>query len=247
MTPDVSSPDLRFKDLCLDAADPHELAAFWTRALGRQLDDTDDGGWRVVPDGAEATGIWVDPVPEPRTVKTRVHLDLRLPSDDVTPLLDAGAVLVRGRTDAEHWWVLADPDGNLFCAMPPAPPEWGFPPVERPTPFELNVDCTDPQALATWWAARTGGEAKTRGGPYWWVEGAAGFPWSFWVFGAVPEPKVTKNRMHWDVVLRDDSPQALLDAGATLLRERGDGSADTDWWVLADPEGNEFCAFLPGS
>jgi len=26
---------------------------------------------------------------------------------------------------------------------------------------------------------------------------------------------------------------------------RGDGPQDTDWWVLADPEGNEFCAFLP--
>lgn len=123
----------------------------------------------------------------------------------------------------------------------------GAPAVDRPTPFEINVDCADPQALALWWAARTGGEAKTRGGPFWWVEGAAGFPWYAWVFGAVPEPKTVKNRLHWDVVLRDDSPQSLIDAGATLLRERGDGPDDTDWWVLADPEGNEFCAFLPGS
>ena len=85
--------------------------------LHRDLVDTNDGGWRVVPDGPEATGIWVDPVPEPRTGKTRVHLDLRLPSDDVSPLLDAGAVLVHDRTDDQHWWVLADPDGNLFCAF----------------------------------------------------------------------------------------------------------------------------------
>jgi hypothetical protein len=247
MAVDISAPDVRFKDLCLDASDPHELAAFWTRLLHRDLVSTNDGGWRVLPDGPEATGIWVDPVPEPRTGKTRVHLDLRLPSDDVTPLLEAGAVLVHDRTDEQRWWVLADPDGNLFCAMPPAPPEWGAPPVDHATPFEINVDCTDAEAQATWWAARTGGEAKTRGGPFWWVEGAAGFPWYAWVFGTVPEPKTVKNRMHWDVVLRDDSPQALLDAGATLLRERGDGPDDTDWWVLADPEGNEFCAFLAGT
>ena len=239
-----AAPDVAFKDLCLDAADAHDLAAFWTRALGRDLAETDDGGWRVVPDGAEATGIWVDPVPEPRTVKTRVHLDLRLSSDDVTPLLDAGAVLVSDRGQTQHWWVLADPDGNEFCAMPPAPPEWGLPPVPRATPFELVVDAHDPAAQATWWAQRTGGEAKNRGGTSWWVEGAAGFPWLFWVFNAVPEPKTAKNRMHWDVVLRDDSPRALVEAGATVIRERGDGPDDTDWWVLADPEGNEFCAFL---
>ena len=241
----ADTPEVAFKDLCLDAADAHDLAAFWTRVLGRDLARTDDGGWRVVPDGPEATGIWVDPVPEPRTGKTRVHLDLRLPSEDVAPLLEAGATLVRDRGGEQHWWVLADPDGNLFCAMPPAPPEWGLPAVDTTTPFELNVDCVDAQAQATWWAARTGGTAHTRGGPFWWIEGAAGFPWLFWVFGTVPEPKTVKNRMHWDVVLRDDSPGALVDAGATVLRERGDGPQDTDWWVLADPEGNEFCAFLP--
>ena len=242
----ADTPEVAFKDLCLDAADAHDLAAFWTRVLGRDLARTDDGGWRVVPDGLEATGIWVDPVPEPRTGKTRVHLDLRLPSEDVAPLLEAGATLVRDRGGEQHWWVLADPDGNLFCAMPPAPPQWGLPAVDTTTPFELNVDCVDAQAQATWWAARTGGTAHTRGGPFWWIEGAAGFPWLFWVFGTVPEPKTVKNRMHWDVVLRDDSPRALVDAGATVLRERGDGPQDTDWWVLADPEGNEFCAFLPG-
>jgi len=59
----------------------------------------------------------------------------------------------------------------------------------------------------------------------------------------VPEPKTVKNRMHWDVVLPEGvaSPQALVDAGATVLRSPDD---DIRWWILADPEGNEFCAFL---
>ena len=241
------APDAVFKDLCLDAADAGVLAAFWGRVLGRTVAAADGGGWRVVPPagGPESLGIWVDPVPEPRSVKTRVHLDLRLPSADVGPLLDVGATLVREPAGDQHWWVLTDPDGNEFCAMAPAPPEYGLPEVDRPTPYELVVDTADPEAQATWWAARTGGTARTRGGPFWWVEGAVGFPWLFWVFAPVPEPKTAKNRMHWDVVVGVDGPQALLDAGATLLRDRGAGPDDTDWWVLADPEGNEFCAFLP--
>jgi hypothetical protein len=57
-------------------------------------------------------------------------------------------------------------------------------------------------------------------------------------FSAVPEAKAVKNRIHWDVWAAD--VQALVAAGATLIRPRGGG---IDWDVLADPEGNEFCAF----
>ena len=56
---------------------------------------------------------------------------------------------------------------------------------------------------------------------------------------AVPEPKTVKNRIHWDVDV--DDVQRLLDHGATVLR----GADDVvSWHVLADPEGNEFCAFV---
>jgi hypothetical protein len=236
--------DCRFKDLCLDAVDAHALASFWGRVLHREVVSTNDRGWRVLPAEGQGPehGMWVDPVPEPRTGKTRLHLDLRLAAPDPSPLLEAGAVIVSEPDGEIRWWVLADPDGSTFCAMPPAPPEWGIPPVDVPTPFELVVDSADPEAQAHWWAARTGGAAKTREGQAnWWVEGAAGFPWPFWVFAQVPEPRTVKNRWHWDVVLDGDSPAALLDAGATQLREPG---GDVDWWVLGDPEGNEFCAFL---
>ncbi len=245
-----SMSDVAFKDLCLDASDPRALATFWAAVLGREATSTDDGGWRVLPPecGGDELGIWVDPVPEPRTGKTRVHLDLRLAEADPSPLLEAGARIVREPDGEVHWWVLADPDGSTFCAMPPANPEWGIPTVDRPTPFELVVDSREPRAQAQWWAARTGGAAGTRAGTTaWWVEGAAGFPWYYWVFAEVPEPRTVKNRLHWDVVLRDADVTSLVAAGATVLRERGDGHDDTDWWVLADPEGNEFCAFLPSS
>jgi hypothetical protein len=61
--------------------------------------------------------VWIDPVPEPRTVKTRVHLDLRLAGPGPDALVDAGAAMLRERDGDIGWWVLADPEGNEFCAF----------------------------------------------------------------------------------------------------------------------------------
>jgi hypothetical protein len=56
----------------------------------------------------------------------------------------------------------------------------------------------------------------------------------------VPEPKTVKNRMHVDIRLRDQAHlEELLRLGATVI------SAHDGWRVLADPEGNEFCASHP--
>jgi hypothetical protein len=54
----------------------------------------------------------------------------------------------------------------------------------------------------------------------------------------VPEPKTAKKRIHWDVTVPEVLP--LVEAGALVLRGPDE---DIDWHVLADPEGNEFCAF----
>ncbi|MFI5956548.1 VOC family protein [Cryptosporangium sp. NPDC051539] len=231
-------PNASFRDLCLDAPlnSAEELSRFWADVLGTVSTEA-TRGYRVEarPGEPRASQIWVNPVPEPRAGKTRVHLDLRLPEPDPSPLVALGARIVT-EPGTDPWWVLADPDGNLFCAFPP-----GETPPARTTPFELVVDCSDALAQATWWAAQVGGtvhEAESKG--YAWIEGAAGFPWNDWVFDPVPEPKTVKNRLHWDVDLAGADPGPLIDAGATLLRR-----PDTDifWWVLADPEGNEFDAF----
>ncbi|MBM0238996.1 hypothetical protein JNW88_21035 [Micromonospora sp. ATA32] len=227
----------RFKDLCIDAADPHELGGFWARILDGELVDTGDGDTRVDvrPGGAGPESVWVNQVPEPRTVKTRVHLDLRLARADPSALLHAGARLVREPDAAVSWWVLADPDGNHFCAFRARE-------GTRPGPFELVVDSADPVAQATWWAGVLGGRVETTEVGVASVLAAAGFPWDHWVFAPVPERKTVKNRMHWDVDLTGPDPTALIGAGATLLREPDDR---VSWWVLSDPEGNEFCAFAP--
>ena len=72
------------------------------------------------------------------------------------------------------------------------------------------------------------------------ITGAAGFPWGYWVFNRVPEPKTVKNRVHWDVDLAGTDPSALVAAGATVLRPP---DSEISWWIMADLEGNEFCAF----
>jgi predicted enzyme related to lactoylglutathione lyase len=71
------------------------------------------------------------------------------------------------------------------------------------------------------------------------VEGIADCPWEFFDFAGVPEPKSVKNRVHVDVTT--DDLDALVAHGATVLRAKGDGGLG--WTVLADPDGNEFCAF----
>ncbi|BCL12642.1 VOC family protein [Micromonospora sagamiensis] len=231
----------RFKDLCLDAVDPHALGDFWARILGGDLVDLRDGDTRV--DGRPGPeSIWVNRVPEPRTGKTRAHLDLRMDRPDPAGLLAAGARLLREPDDEVAWWVLADPDGNEFCAFAPRPDTAPGPFGSTPGPFELVVDARDATAQATWWAGVLGGRVDHDGDGAASVVGAAGFPWEYWVFAPVPEPKSVKNRLHWDVDLTGDDCTALLDAGATLLREPDD---DIDWWILTDPEGNEFCAFAP--
>ena len=58
-------------------------------------------------------------------------------------------------------------------------------------------------------------------------------------FQRVPEGKAAKNRVHLDV--ETDDLDALVAHGATVLRAKGDGGIG--WTVLADPDGNEFCAF----
>jgi Glyoxalase-like domain len=226
----------RFQDMCLDTNDPAVLGGFWRRVLDATLVTFDNGDARLDPGPGRTANevVWINVVPEPRTGKTRVHLDIRLADPEPTALVEAGATVAREPGADTSFWVLTDPEGNEFCA---------FPSAEGTTPgvFNLVVDCRDPLAQAQWWAGVVGGTVG-QGKRAYWVEGAAAFPWVYWGFNPVPEPKTVKNRMHWDVKMADPEPAALVEAGAVVLREPDD---DIHWWVMADPEGNEFCAFAP--
>ena len=217
----------RFKDLCVDAVDIEAAASFWSAALGLDVRRSDEEVWLVGE--SDTHTVWINQVPEPKTVKNRVHLDVYTGS--LAELTAAGAVIVEPATADRAWTVMTDPDGQEFCAfVRDEAPEYRL--------YELVIDCAEPEPLARWWASVLGGELGSDEHGDWWLAKAPGVPFEYLVFGRVPEPKTTKNRVHWDVGVAD--PQLLIDAGATLLRPRGD---DLSWHVLADPAGNEFCAW----
>jgi hypothetical protein len=235
-------PDVAFKDLCIDvtAGDgrPAAVASFWSAALGQPVVVHDDGEVHLDPpaDGPEQRRVWILTVPEPIAGKSRVHIDIRVVDGDPAPLLAAGGTLVRAPDGEITWHVVNDPDGVPVCVFSPHPAD-----PSALGPFELVVDSHDPSAIAGWWADHTDGTVGSRDGvPFVWIEGAAGFPHMFWVFHRVAEPKTVKNRVHWDVKLIDTTIDGLITSGATLLRPKDD---EIRWWVMADPEGNEFCAF----
>jgi Glyoxalase-like domain len=217
----------RFKDLCLDAAGPARLGAFWAAVLGRTWEAKDDGDGLLTGPTPQHT-IWVNRVPEAKTVKHRVHLDIY--ARDLAGLEALGATVVEPQHGELRWTVMADPEGGEFCAF-----------LRSEVPAErlhgLVVDSSDPEAQARWWAGVYGAEV-TENDDWFTVEGVPGMPILTMDFVSVPEPKVVKNRVHWDVTVPSVAP--LADAGAVVLREPDD---DISWHVLADPEGNEFCAF----
>jgi len=233
-----------FKDLCIDvtAGDgrPAAVATFWGAALGQKVIKHDDGDFHLAAPkgGPTERTVWINAVPEAPSAKSRVHLDIRVVDGDPAPLVAAGGRLIRERGDDIRWHVLEDPDGVALCVFGPdeADPEFLG-------PFDLVVDSTNPVPIAHWWADLTSGTVHHQHGQTWLaIEGAAGFPWRYWEFQTVPEPKVTKNRVHWDVTLVDATVDDLVGAGATLLRPKDESIG---WSVMADPDGNEFCAFEP--
>ena len=217
----------RYKDLCIDAHDSAVVMKFWAPLLSLTPHRQDNGAGDMTGDGPELT-VWVNQVPEAKTVPNRVHLDV---VGALEPYLAAGATVALPHNEAWSWTVLLDPEGNEFCVFPDRPDE----------PTALVVSCIDPVQLAAWWGMVLGTEPiPANGGARRWLGNVDDLPWDVWKFVGVDEPKTVKNRWHWDVKTPDVGD--LIGAGATLLRSPDDS---VNWHVLADPEGNEFCAFPP--
>jgi len=112
-------------NITFDCANPYSLSQFWGRVTGYQGDPQnpnepdDPEAYLASPDGHH--GLLFIEVPEPKSVKNRVHLDL-MPIDhsrdkEVERLLALGATLLADhrRPDGTGWAVLTDPEGNEFC------------------------------------------------------------------------------------------------------------------------------------
>jgi hypothetical protein len=124
--------------------------------------------------------------------------------------------------------------------------------------FSLTIDCADPRALATFWAAALGD--RQLGGPEAGEDGTGEWatlddptgasPDLF--FQRVPEGKTAKNRVHLDLEVAGDGTfeekRARIDAEAARLKalgasdHRGVHAEGRSYWIrMNDPEGNEFC------
>ena len=105
--------------LSIDCADPVALANFWSGVLGRPVNpgaDAENAGIDAT-DPASGPRLAFHRVPEPKTVKNRLHLDLR--TDDYegesNRLTGLGATAIREiEKPAVRWTTFADPEGNEF-------------------------------------------------------------------------------------------------------------------------------------
>ncbi|HEY5148313.1 MAG TPA: VOC family protein [Mycobacterium sp.] len=104
---------------------------------------------------------------------------------------------------------------------------------------EICIDAHDIDALAAWWSSVLGWPAEpTDDGDV--VLRAPAGSGPDWLFLAVPDDKMVKNRIHFDFT--PDDQQAEVDRVLALGARHVDiGQGEQTWVVLADPEGNEFC------
>ncbi|MFJ6611806.1 VOC family protein [Streptomyces sp. NPDC091289] len=234
------------------ARDDSALGDFWAEALG----------WAAATEGPGVTNLepvgfaWPDPtavcvdlvrVPDPETVRYRVHIELATTSEAqraelVARLEELGATTAdAGRGDVP-WTVMADPEGNAFSVLEPRELHRDTGPIAA-----VVVACADPRAMVRFWGEAidwtvhelTDDRALLRS-----VKGVG----PYLEFRRTPDDEVVWTRVHLDVMSDPVEDQAkeiarLEGLGAT----RADvGQGDVSWVVLADPEGNEFCVLGRG-
>ncbi len=106
-------PAYRLYEVVVDCADPQRVVRWWAERLGVEARNEGEPWWWLedVPGMPFECLVFV-PVPEPKTVKNRVHWDVR---GDVDEFLAAGATVL---WRLPRWTTMADPEGNEFCVFP---------------------------------------------------------------------------------------------------------------------------------
>ena len=110
---------LEWEQVIVDARDPEALGRWWLNALGWVVVNEEPEEFEIRPAPERLPGLLFVPVPEPKTTKNRLHLDLR-PDDrdaEVARLLSLGATRADVGQGEQPWVVLADPEGNEFCVL----------------------------------------------------------------------------------------------------------------------------------
>jgi len=110
----------RWYTVVVDAANPALMARFWAAVLDYQIVFEQPDEVVIAKDRETYPGIIFVPVPESKTVKNRLHIDLNPDNQDaeVARLLALGAKRVDvGQSGEVTWVVMADPEGNEFCVL----------------------------------------------------------------------------------------------------------------------------------
>ncbi|MCD2468335.1 MULTISPECIES: VOC family protein [unclassified Streptomyces] len=111
------------QNVAVDCADAYGLARFWSEVTGSPLDPESGPGdpeTQVMLKGGPV--LYFNQVPEPKTIKNRLHLCLRPTTSreaEIERLLALGASLAgdHRNPDGTGWAVLTDPEGNEFCVL----------------------------------------------------------------------------------------------------------------------------------
>jgi predicted enzyme related to lactoylglutathione lyase len=113
---------VRMYHLAVDAHDLPLLARFWSAVLDWQVLFEDEDEIVIGADETALPGMCFLPVPERKTAKNRLHIDLTPDDQDaeVARIIALGARrLDVGQGPDATWVVLADPEGNEFCVLRP--------------------------------------------------------------------------------------------------------------------------------
>ena len=116
------------------------------------------------------------------------------------------------------------------------------PSVLREASIGLVLDCADPELLGHFWSLALGYTIAGRAGNYVLLTDPSQRRPKL-LLQQVPEPKVGKNRLHFDIDTPhvDAEVERLCAHGAVRIEANDYVEHGTRWVVLADPEGNEFC------
>ncbi|MCW2524856.1 MAG: glyoxalase [Frankiales bacterium] len=112
----------RIDEVVIDCRDPQMLARFWAEVLGGEPTGRDEAWWFIRPPGW--TQLAFQRVPEPKSVKNRLHLDVEVA--DLAVATEQAQALGARRVGAVHhdvagsFQVLLDPEGNEWCLVRPA-------------------------------------------------------------------------------------------------------------------------------
>ena len=112
----------RLRNLAIDCNDLDAMVAFWSELLAFQVLARDDTDALLAAAEDARPRLYLQKVPEPRSGKNRLHLDLDAGSDELEPAVARAEAIGARRVesfeeDGYGWWVLEDPEGNLFCIV----------------------------------------------------------------------------------------------------------------------------------